>query len=101
MLKQQYGKFGSKAFAKCSILLYLREKDSKEEYNNQIEQSKIWIVNSQPIWGVGRETPEAYTALYNNGSLILLEFEEKIGTTEFYKFFKMLLEKKYRILSIF
>jgi len=84
----------NESFAECSMLLYLREKDSKEEYNSQIEQSKKLTVNPQPIWGVDRETSKAYVALYNKGPLILLAFEEKIGTAEFYKFLKKLLDNK-------
>jgi len=83
----------NEAFAECSMLLYLREKENKEEYNKKIEQFKKWTVNARPIWGVDRDAPEAYDALYNKGSLILLEFEKKIGTQEFYNFLKMLLNK--------
>jgi len=84
----------NEAFAECSMLLYLREKDNKQEYNNNLEQFKKWIVKSKPIWGIDRDAPEAYDALYNKGSLILLEFEEKIGTSEFFKFIKMVYRKK-------
>lgn len=84
----------NEAFAEYSMLLYLREKYSKEVYDNNIEQFKKWIVNSRPIWGVDREAPEAYDALYNKGSLILLEFEEKLGSGEFYNFLRTLYRKK-------
>jgi hypothetical protein len=84
----------NEAFAECSMLLYIREKDNKQEYNKSIVQYKKWIVNSIPIWGIDREAPEAYNALYNKGSLILLEFEEKIGTKKFFNFLKMVYNKK-------
>lgn len=84
----------NEAFAECSMLLYIREKDNKQEYNNNIEQFKKWIVKSKPIWGIDREAPEAYNALYNKGSLILLEFEEKIGPKEFLKFLKIVYNKR-------
>ena len=84
----------NESFAECSMLLYLREKDSKEEYNSKIEQFKKQTINSKPIWGIDRKSSEARAALYDKGSLILLEFEEKIGTKEFYKFFKMLSDNK-------
>lgn len=84
----------NEAFAECSMLLYLREKDSKEEYDKKTEQFKKSAVNSKPIWGIDRDAPEAYDALYTKGSLILLEYEERIGTEEFYNFLKMLSDKK-------
>jgi hypothetical protein len=84
----------NEAFAEYSMLIYLREKDTKETFNNKIIQYKEWIKNSLPIWGVDRETPEAYTALYNKGSLILMEFEEKLGTDNFYLFLRTLLINK-------
>jgi hypothetical protein len=84
----------NEAFAEYSMLLYLREKYDKEEYNKNIEQYKKWTVNSRPIWEVDRDAPEAYDALYNKGSLILVEFEKKIGTQKFYNFLRILLNKK-------
>lgn len=84
----------NEAFAEYSMLLYLREKDNKEEYKKNIEQYKSWTVNSRPIWGVDRDAPEAYDALYNKGSLILLEFENKIGTENFFNFLKTVVNKK-------
>lgn len=84
----------NEAFAEYSMLLYLREKDSEKIFNNLIKQFKEWTKNSLPIWGVDRETPEAYTALYNKGSLILMEFEEKLGADDFYKFLRTLLTNK-------
>jgi hypothetical protein len=81
----------NEAFAEYSMLLYLREKDSKEIFDKRIKQYKELTVNSSPIWGVDRQAPEAYTALYIKESLILMEFEEKAGTKDFYRFFKKLL----------
>lgn len=84
----------NEAFAEYCMLLYLREKDNKEEYYKSIEQYKKLTINSRPIWGVNRDAPEAYDALYINGSLILLEFEEKLGTERFYSFLNTILKKK-------
>ena len=84
----------NESFAECSMLLYLREKDNKEEYSSKIEQFKRQTINSKPIWGIDRESSDAYAVLYNKGPLILLEFEEKIGATEFYKFLKALLDNR-------
>lgn len=80
----------NEAFAEYSMLLYIREKDNKETFDKKIKQYKELTVNSSPIWGIDRQAPEAYTALYNKGSLILVELEEKIGTEDFYKFLKNL-----------
>jgi Peptidase family M1 domain len=84
----------NEAFAEYSKLLYLREKDSREKFNEQIILFQKWTKNSKPIRGIDRETPEAYTALYNKGSLILMEFEEKLGTENFYKLLRTLLTNK-------
>lgn len=84
----------NEAFAEYSMLLFLREKDNKETFKNKINQYKEWTINSPPIWGIDRETPEAYTALYNKGSLILMEFEERLGSDAFYLFLRTLLSKK-------
>ncbi|MDY6916100.1 MAG: M1 family aminopeptidase [Candidatus Cloacimonadota bacterium] len=84
----------NEAFAEYSKLLYLREKVSREAYDKEILQFKEWTKNALPIWEIDRDSPDAYTALYNKGSLILMEFEQKLGTEDFYKFLRIVLKKE-------
>ena len=45
-----------------------------------------------PIWGIDRSSPEAYTALYEKGALILMELEEKVGEDKFLHFLNDILK---------
>ncbi len=76
----------NESFAEYSMLLYLREKESVNTFNSLINRYKEQTKDSPPIWGVDRQGPEAYNALYFKGSLILLEFEKELGTNKFYRF---------------
>ena len=91
----------NESFAEFSMLLYIREKVSKEIYDDLIEEYENFINNSQPIWGIDRKSPEAYTALYNKGSLILVEFEKEIGEERFVDFLQILLNEEIETTSDF
>jgi len=84
----------NEAFAEYSMLLYLREKVSKKIYDELIVEYTKLIENSLPIWGIDRSSPEAYTALYNKGSLILIEFEQALGKERFFDFLLTVLNEK-------
>lgn len=84
----------NEAFAEFSMLLYLREKVSKKIYDELIVEYKKLIENSLPIWEIDRASPEAYVALYNKGSLILIEFEQALGKERFYDFLFTILNEK-------
>lgn len=76
----------NESFAEYSMLLYLREKESENTFRSLISRYTEQTEDSPPIWGVDRQGPEAYNALYFKGSLILMEFEEELGTDKFYEF---------------
>jgi hypothetical protein len=84
----------NEAFAEFSMLLYLREKVSKKIYDELVVEYEKLTENSLPIWGIDRASPEAYTALYNKGSLILIEFEQSLGKEQFFDFLDTVLNEK-------
>ena len=49
-------------------------------------QYKEQTKETPPIWGIDRQGPEAYNALYFKGSLILMEFEKELGKEKFFDF---------------
>ena len=86
----------NEAFAEYSMLIYLREKGDKDKkiYEKHVNEFREWTKDTPPIWGIDRASPDAYAALYNKGSLILLEFEDKIGSEAFYGFLRKLIVAK-------
>jgi len=76
----------NESFAECSMLLFLRENDSEGNFNRLIMQYKEQTKETPPIWGIDRQGPEAYNALYFKGSLILMEFEKELGMDKFFDF---------------
>jgi hypothetical protein len=84
----------NESFAEYSMLLYLREKDSKDTFDKLIRQYKEQTKDTRPIWGIDRQEPEAYDALYLKGSLILMEFELELGTDTFYEFLATVVKNK-------
>jgi hypothetical protein len=86
----------NESFAETSKLLYLRENDNRESFNSLIKQFREKTQKTPPIWGIARDSKEAYAALYKKGPLILLAFEKKLGTEKFYKILKSVLTKNIR-----
>ena len=84
----------NEAFAEYSMLLYLREKDSEDAFSRLIMQYKEQTKDSPPIWGIDRQGPEAYNTLYFKGALILMAFEEELGTDRFCGFLASLVNKQ-------
>ena len=84
----------NEAFAEYSMLLYIRERIGLEKFQKQVEEYKSKIKNLPPIWGIERNSPEAYSVLYEKGSIILYEMEEKVGKDLFLNFLKEVLETK-------
>ena len=84
----------NEAFAEYSMLMYLREKIDINIFNRYISEYKKKVEKSPPIWGIDRAKPEAYSALYEKGSLILMEFEEKLGQEQFLDFLRLILKEK-------
>jgi aminopeptidase N len=78
----------NEAFAEYSMLLYSRERLGLEEFQKQVEEYKSKIKNLPSVWGIERESQEAYSVLYEKGSLILYEMEEKVGKSSFLNFLK-------------
>lgn len=80
------------AFAEYSLLLYAKEKMGKTVFNAYQEAYRVNASYSCPIWGIDRATPEAYTALYEKGSILLYDLEQKVGIDQFLKFSKHILQ---------
>ena len=46
-----------------------------------------------PIWGIERTSDHAYTTLYEKGSLLLVELENKIGADHMAAFLRLLIDR--------
>lgn len=73
----------NEAFAEYSMMLYVRNRLGENEFNNKIDEYKGRTKNLPPVWGIDRNSPEAYSVLYEKGALILFEFENKVGKQKF------------------
>jgi hypothetical protein len=82
----------NESFAEYSMLMYLHEKFGDKVFNEHIDLYKKNTAKSVPIWGIDRATPEAYSALYEKGSLILNELEQKLGDQRFINFLCLILK---------
>jgi aminopeptidase N len=78
----------NEAFAEYSMLVYIRERKGNETFRKIVEEYKSKTKDLPPVWGIGRNSPEAYSVLYEKGSLLLYEFEEKVGKEVFFNFLK-------------
>lgn len=78
----------NESFANFSYLIYIRDKVGEEEYHKIIEDFKNKTKDAPPVWGIQRNSKEAYNVLYRKGALILVDFENKITKKHFYRFIK-------------
>lgn len=76
----------NEAFAEYSMILFTREVFGVEAFNKLVAEYREQAAKASAIWGIERESGDAYDALYTKGAMILEEFERKIGTPAFYKF---------------
>lgn len=83
----------NEAFAEYSMLLYLRERISRGLYDETLERYRQNAVNMPPIWGIERTSDHAYTTLYEKGSLLLVELENKIGADHMAAFLRLLIDR--------
>ena len=84
----------NEAFAEYSMLVYIRERKGAKEFQKIVEEYKNNTKDLPSIWGIERNSPNAYSVLYEKGSLILYEFEEKVGKEFFFQFLKDVVNKK-------
>lgn len=84
----------NESFAEYSMLVYLRDRFGNEVFNQKIEEYKKSTIGTPPIWGMLRNAPKSREALYHKGSLILYEFELKVGGDQFFAFMKEIACKK-------
>ncbi len=78
----------NEAFAEYSMLLYIRERMGIEEFQKLLDEYKNRTQNLPPVWGIDRNAQEAYSVLYEKGSIILYEIEKMVGKTAFLNFLK-------------
>ena len=83
----------NESFAEYSMLLYLRERISKGLYNETIERYRQNSENMPAIWGIERTSENAYTTLYEKGSLLLIVLEQKLGKDQMATFLRLLIDK--------
>jgi hypothetical protein len=84
----------NESFAEYSMLMYLRERFGQDVFDGQIEGYKTNVANTPPVWGIDRNAKEAYTVLYEKGSLILYELEQKMGQVQFNEMLKSVAENE-------
>ncbi len=83
----------NEAFAEYSMLMYIKERMGIEYYNELIAAYESRSINSPPIWGVDRDSGEAYTSLYEKGSLLLVELEQRLGKDHMTSFLRQLIDR--------
>ena len=83
----------NEAFAEYSMLLYLRERISEDIYNETLARYKQNSESMPAIWGIDRTSEKAYTTLYEKGSLLLVELENKLGSENMATFLRLLIDK--------
>ena len=84
----------NESFAEYSMLVYIRERKGTAEFLRIVDEYKSRTKDSPPIWGIERNSPDAYSVLYEKGSLILYELEEKVGKDLFFGFLKDAVKSK-------
>ncbi len=84
----------NEAFAEYSMMVYIRERKGNVEFQKIVEEYKSNTRDLPPIWGMGRNSPEAYSVLYEKGSLLIYELEEKVGKDIFFSFLKDVVKNK-------
>ena len=75
----------NESFAEYSAMMLIRELVSKEEFNSRLSKKRSEIINTPPVWGLGRNSSAAQLVLYCKGAVLLNELEEKIGNDRFLK----------------
>jgi hypothetical protein len=78
----------NEAFAQYSALLYIRERLGNREFRTQIQQYEETIDGTPPIWGIDRNSQQAYHVLYFKGALILHSLEQIMGEKPFFELLK-------------
>jgi aminopeptidase N len=84
----------NEAFAEYSMLLYIRERIGSGEFQKTVDEYKNRTINLAPVWGIDRGADDAYSVLYEKGSLILCEMEEMVGKNSFMNFLKKVSDNK-------
>ncbi|MCD8072897.1 MAG: hypothetical protein LUE10_06980 [Alistipes sp.] len=92
----------NESFAEYLSFRYLKDKTGSEpaygygnlQFDTWVELFEYTTRNAPPIYGVDRETPEAYAALYEYGALMLREFEGLVGHDEFVRLLRSMLDEK-------
>lgn len=82
----------NESFAEYSMLLYLRERMSKDLYNETLERYRQNSESMPAIWGIERSSENAYTTLYEKGSLLLVALEQKLGEDQMAIFLRLLID---------
>ncbi|MFO7865044.1 MAG: M1 family aminopeptidase [Salinivirgaceae bacterium] len=80
----------NESFAEYSSLMFLRKQFGEEIFDKYISHKGQKIEGTPPIWEFDRNGAEyevAYQVLYNKGTLLLKELEDKIGVEPFRKLF--------------
>ena len=83
----------NESFAEYSMLLYMRERIGRDLYNETIETYKKDARKMPPIWGIERTSKDAYTTLYEKGSLLLIALEQKLGKEQMSAFLRLIIDK--------
>ncbi len=86
----------NESFAEYSMLLYFRDRLGMDVFKEKLEEYKKDAEHTPPIRGIDRTASEAYIVLYEKGSLILCEMEQRNGSAKFYNFLRTVAQKHIR-----
>ncbi|WP_418981953.1 M1 family aminopeptidase [Alistipes sp.] len=84
----------NEAFAEFSTMWSVRRFRGVEAYRDLAAAYREDTAATCPIWGIDRDSPEAFRALYAKGALILCDLEEQIGEERFFAFMRKVAARK-------
>jgi aminopeptidase N len=75
----------SESFAEYSAMMLIRELIDEKEFDSSLSKKISKIINTPPVWGLDKSSPDLQVILYSKGVILLSELEEKIGYERFLK----------------
>ncbi len=69
----------NESFAEYSAWRYVRATQGDAAFDKLLEEARVQSASKAPIWGIKRDSPDAYPVLYSKGPLCLYELEKELG----------------------
>ena len=86
----------NEGFAEYVSVMVIRERLGDEAARARLALYEKDAKGTPPIWGIPRESSQAYAVLYEKGALVLSHLEIGLGTEKFHRFLAALLKAKVR-----